>query len=122
MLFDRRSATQASAQCAPLLFADWEAVSFTPFMWDFTYCTTIGMSVAERRATQGVYLDYYLAALVKNGVPIEQCRADDARTDLLRMTLMLYQLRFLVPRGRFLAVVYCLLISHCMHSCCMHVL
>jgi hypothetical protein len=42
---------------------------------------------------QGAYLDLYLAALVANGVPAEQCRADDARTDLLRMTLMLYQLR-----------------------------
>jgi hypothetical protein len=52
MLFDRRSATLAPGKCEPLLFADWEAVSFTPFMWDFTYCTTIGMSVAERRATQ----------------------------------------------------------------------
>jgi hypothetical protein len=93
MLFDRRSATLAPGKCEPLLFADWEAVSFTPFMWDFTYCTTIGMSVAERRATQGAYLDLYLAALVANGVPAEQCRADDARTDLLRMTLMLYQLR-----------------------------
>ena len=63
MLFDPRARTEAPEACAPLLFADWEAVSFTPYLWDFTYCTVIGLSVEERRQHQ-VRIQFSLNELV----------------------------------------------------------
>ena len=42
---------------------DWEALAVTPFLWDYTYSTTLGMSPAARRAAHPALLSLYLDEL-----------------------------------------------------------
>lgn len=81
MLFRRRAAAAAAAGSdgcdaeaeaeeekeAEVVLTDWEALAVTPFLWDYTYATTLGMSPAARRdahpALLALYLDELAAAL-----------------------------------------------------------
>ena len=45
MLFDPRSRTDAPEACAPLMFADWEAVNFTPYVCGRLLCVSSVVSL-----------------------------------------------------------------------------
>lgn len=53
------------------VFTDWEALAVTPFLWDFTYATVLGMEPAVRRAEHAgllaLYLDELAGALRRAG-------------------------------------------------------
>jgi hypothetical protein len=46
-----------------VVLTDWEALAVTPFLWDFTYATVLGMAPAARRAAHGELLAEYLSSL-----------------------------------------------------------
>ena len=48
---------------AAVVMCDWEAVNVAPLLWDFTYCTIIGLRVADRRAWQTRLLQQFLGHL-----------------------------------------------------------
>lgn len=50
-----------------VVFADWEALSITPVMWDFTYATVVGQSVVARRRNHSPLLRAYHEKLVAGG-------------------------------------------------------
>ena len=62
MLFRRRGATTSGSSDsdsegdAEVVITDWEALAVTPFLWDYTYSTTLGMSPADRRASHPALL------------------------------------------------------------------
>jgi hypothetical protein len=53
---------------AGVVMADWEAINVAPVLWDFTYCTTIGLRCADRRQWQPRLLNTFLAQLRDLGV------------------------------------------------------
>jgi hypothetical protein len=80
---------------AEVMFADWEAVNVGPFLWDLTYCTTLGWSATRRRQHQAQVLQEYLGGAASPGVTLEQ-----ARLDLECLTLVLaYVSRVVRLRG-----------------------
>ena len=74
---------------AAVVMCDWEAVNVAPLLWDFTYCTIIGLRVADRRAWQTRLLQQFLGHLRDRGV--DEKLLDSARavveTQLLAIVL-----------------------------------
>ena len=58
-----------SSEATDVIFADWEALSITPVMWDFTYATVVGQSVVARRRNHALLLRAYYEKLVAGGFP-----------------------------------------------------
>lgn len=46
-----------------VIITDWEALAVTPFLWDFTYATVVGMTPATRRLAHRELLEFYLSEL-----------------------------------------------------------
>ena len=67
-----------------VIFADWEACNVGPFLWDLTYCTTLGWPAAQRRAHQRRVVDAYLNSLGDSAVD-----TIDALLDVECLTLVL---------------------------------
>jgi hypothetical protein len=71
----RREPTSSEAG---VVMADWQAINVAPVLWDFTYCTTVGLRCADRRQWQPRLLDRFLAELRDLGVgapAIDETRA-----------------------------------------------
>jgi hypothetical protein len=79
-----------------VVFTDWEAVNAAPLLWDFTYCTVIGLRAVDRAAHLTRLLDEFLASLRSAGVSPELCDPERARTEVDLLTLALYYVASLV--------------------------
>lgn len=53
---------------AAVVMADWEAINVAPLLWDFTYCTIVGLRCADRRRWQPRLLDTFLVHLRDLGI------------------------------------------------------
>ena len=78
MLF-RRVNTDMGATRSPVVITDWEAMAVTPFLWDFTYATVLGMATGPRRAVHKDLLSLYLSNLAA----ALRLRGDAAAADAL---------------------------------------
>ncbi len=113
MLFHPRSKTESGHD---IIFSDWEAVSYTPHMWDVAYATCIGLHVDTRRKNQTVLVDAYLAELQKHGVPASELTRDDVEVDLALMTLLLFFYSWLLMQTGGVCLV---LFSNCVYCPCL---
>jgi cytochrome P450 len=77
-------------------FTDWEAVNAAPLLWDFTYCTVIGMRSADRRAHLPRLLEEFTAVLRAEGVSAELCDLERCRLEVELLSLVLYYIAALV--------------------------
>ena len=75
--FQRHVMTLVHGDCRPgnmlfrgeeLVMCDWEAVNVAPLLWDFTYCTIVGLHADDRRAWQPRLLLEFLDHLRAQGV------------------------------------------------------
>ncbi len=84
-----------------VVFLDWEATNAAPLFWDFTYCVTLGLRTAERRAHRAQLLEAFRADLAAAGVP--EATLDPARseTEVELLTLVLGFLSLVVVRHGF---------------------
>ncbi|MEM7158186.1 MAG: phosphotransferase [Myxococcota bacterium] len=72
-----------------VVFLDWEATNAAPLWWDFTYCTTVGITVEDRRALRPRLLDEHRRNLIKNGVPESMLGPQRCRVEVELLTLVL---------------------------------
>jgi cytochrome P450 len=79
-----------------VVFADWEAVNAAPLLWDFTYCTIIGLRVADRRVHLDRLLAEFLSALRAAGAPESLCDPECSRAEVDLLALVLYYIAALV--------------------------
>lgn len=80
-----------------VIFADWEAVTITPFMWDFMYCTVIGQSTENRRANHDRLMIEYRNALLASGkVNGDEVTIDVCQRDFRLLTVVLLYYGFLL--------------------------
>jgi thiamine kinase-like enzyme len=86
MLFERGS---EKAFGHIVTFADWEAVNFTPYLWDFTYMESIGVTIETRRKYHDQLLSSYLQVLISNGVDAKCFDAQSVKDDISLMTIIL---------------------------------
>jgi hypothetical protein len=84
-----------------VFFTDWEAINVAPLFWDFTYCTIIGMTVADRRMYQSRLLDEFKAALQATGVPAEICQDETIPIQVNLLALVLGFLSFVIIKNGF---------------------
>jgi len=94
--FAGRPTVLAHGDCRPgnmiftpdgVVMSDWEAVNIAPVLWDFTYCTTLGLAVPDRRAHLDELLQDYLNALHQHGGPAVDVKTARVEVDLLAMVL-----------------------------------
>jgi hypothetical protein len=74
-----------------VVMSDWEAVNVAPLLWDFTYCTVIGLRAIDRQAWGTRLLDEFLAALAAEGVA---AAAIDPATASLEVDLLVMVLAY----------------------------
>lgn len=86
----------ASSTPPTVVFGDWEAVNAAPLLWDFTYCTIIGLRSVDRRAHQPRLLDEFLGALREGGVAPAYTDLARARLEVDLLTMVLYYVAALV--------------------------
>ncbi|PSB01524.1 aminoglycoside phosphotransferase family protein [Merismopedia glauca] len=84
-----------------VVFTDWEAINVAPLFWDFTYCTIIGMTVADRRIYRSRLLDEFKAALQAAGVPAELCQDETIPIQVNLLALVLGFLSFVIIKNGF---------------------
>jgi hypothetical protein len=79
-----------------VVFTDWEAINAAPLLWDFTYCTIIGLRSADRQAHLQRLLDEFIAALRAEGVGPALLDPDRCKLEVDLLTLVLYFISALV--------------------------
>lgn len=79
-----------------VVFTDWEAINAAPLLWDFTYCTIIGLRVGDRRAHLPRLLDEFVAALREAGAPESLCDVARCRVEVDALAMVLYYVAALV--------------------------
>lgn len=79
-----------------VVFADWEAINVAPLLWDFTYCTIIGLRVADRRVHLPRLLDEFVASLRAAGVSPRLCEPGCCRTEVDLLSIVLYFISALI--------------------------
>lgn len=86
---DDAAAWPATADQPGVVMSDWEAVNIAPLLWDFTYATTIGLRVGDRKAWVDRLLERHLQSLESAGVARSLLARESSRVDvdLLAMAL-----------------------------------
>jgi hypothetical protein len=84
-----------------VVFADWEAVNAAPLLWDFTYCTIIGLRSADRREHQSRLLQEFLDALRVGGTSDALCDLQRCQREVELLTLVLYYIAALVASKKY---------------------
>jgi hypothetical protein len=79
-----------------VVMCDWEAVNVAPLLWDFTYCTIVGLRVADRRAWQPRLLSEFLDALGARGVDPRHLDAERAAADVQLLAIVLAYISLVV--------------------------
>jgi Phosphotransferase enzyme family len=79
-----------------VVFTDWGAVNAAPLLWDFTYCTVIGIRTVDREAHLQRLLDEFVASLRAEGVAAEYCDRARCRIEVDLLTMVLYYVSSLV--------------------------
>jgi hypothetical protein len=79
-----------------VVFTDWEAVNAAPLLWDFTYCTVIGIRTVDREAHLERLRDEFVAALRAGGVAAEHCDRARCCVEVDLLTMVLYYVASLV--------------------------
>lgn len=96
--FERHVMTLVHGDCRPgnmlfrgedVVMCDWEAVNVAPLLWDFTYCTIIGLDSADRHAWQPRLLLEFLEQLRAQGVPEHGLDRDRAALDVQLLAIVL---------------------------------
>lgn len=96
--FRAHRVTLAHGDCRPgnmlfraedVVMCDWEAVNIAPVLWDFTYCTTVGLPEDDRRAWQERLLQEFLDRLREQGIDGGELDADRARLDVQLLAIVL---------------------------------
>jgi hypothetical protein len=86
----------ADAALPEVVFTDWEALNAAPLLWDFTYCTVIGIRTVDREAHLSRLLDDFVAVLRVEGVAPEHCDPARCRLEVDLLTLVLYYVAALI--------------------------
>jgi Phosphotransferase enzyme family len=79
-----------------VVFTDWGAVNAAPLLWDFTYCTVIGIRTVDREAHLERLRDEFVATLRAGGVAAEYCDRTRCRIEVDLLTMVLYYVASLV--------------------------
>ena len=78
------------AELPCVVFADWEAVNVAPVLWDFVYCTTLGLTIAGPTGPPGAVAGRCLSALHTEGVsPDTYGGTEQAELDAALLTIVL---------------------------------
>jgi hypothetical protein len=84
-----------------VVFTDWEAVNAAPLLWDFTYCTIVGLRIADRQAHLPRLFDEFVAALEREGVEAALLSPERCRLEVDLLTMVLYYVAALVVSKGF---------------------
>lgn len=79
-----------------VVFLDWEATNAAPLLWDFTYGTTLGLTVADRRLYRDRLLSDFLKDLQEHGVPPALCDPKRSHRNVQCLTLVLSFVAYVV--------------------------
>lgn len=83
-----------------VIFCDWEATNIAPYLWDFTYCTTLGWSAKSRREYSEQVLISYINALAIQPQNIK-IDVETAKLDVALLTLVLGFVSFTIRATGF---------------------
>lgn len=96
--FQRHLMTVVHGDCRPgnmlfrgedVVMCDWEAVNVAPLLWDFTYCTIVGLHADDRRAWQPRLLLEFLDHLREQDVDKRGLDRDRAALDVQLLAIVL---------------------------------
>ncbi len=84
-----------------VIFSDWEATNAAPLFWDFTYCTILGLTIADRRMYQQPLLAEFQDTLQAHGVPKKLWENQASQAEVELLTLILGFLGFIIRKNGF---------------------